>query len=305
MEFLYLLEKIRVPGLNEFMLAITTLGEETALLVIALILFWCADKRHGYYTLAVGLLGTIANQFMKLLFRIPRPWVRDPGFTALEQAKEGAGGFSFPSGHTQTAVGVLGAVAATTRRRWLAVISILGAFLVGFSRMYLGVHTPADVAVGALQSLVLLAVMYPLIYKKDGKFIPWVLVAQILIAAFYTVYVEGLRPQLLTADEAAYHNIESGIKNAYTLLGCTTGLLAVWLADRKLNFDTKAIWWGQILKVVLGLIVVLAVKEGLRAPLDLLCDGHLISRAIRYFLIVVTAGVLWPLTFRFVPKEKA
>lgn len=304
MEFLYLLEKIRLPGLNEFMLAITTLGEETALLVIALILFWCVDKRHGYYTLAVGLLGTIANQFMKLWFRIPRPWVRDPGFTALEQAKEGAGGFSFPSGHTQTAVGVLGAVAVTTRRRWLAVISVLGAVLVGFSRMYLGVHTPADVAVGALQSVILLAAMYPLIYKKDGKFIPWVLGTQILIAAVYTVYVEGLRPELLTADEAACHNIESGIKNAYTLLGCTTGLLVVWLADRKLNFDTKAIWWAQLLKIVIGLVLVLAVKEGLRAPLEALCGGHIVSRAIRYFLIVVMAGIVWPLSFRFFPKEK-
>ena len=40
MELLYFFEKIRVPGLNEFMLAITTLGEESAFLVIALILFW-------------------------------------------------------------------------------------------------------------------------------------------------------------------------------------------------------------------------------------------------------------------------
>lgn len=304
MDFLYLLEKIRVPGLNEFMLAITTLGEETALLVIALILFWCVDKRRGYYILSVGLLGTIANQFMKLWFRIPRPWVRDPDFTALEQAKEGAGGFSFPSGHTQTAVGVLGGVAVTTRRRWLCALSVFGALLVGFSRMYLGVHTPADVAVGALQSVVLLAVMYPLIYGKDGKLIPWVLAGELLISVVYTFHVEGMRPELLTADEAAYHNIESGIKNAYTLLGCTSGLLVVWFADRKLNFRTKAVWWAQILKILIGLALVLAVKEGLRAPLEALCGGHMISRAIRYFFVVIMAGILWPLAFRFAPKEK-
>ena len=52
MAFLYLLEKIRIPGLNEFMLAITTFGEETAFLVIALVLFWCVDKYVGYYTLS-------------------------------------------------------------------------------------------------------------------------------------------------------------------------------------------------------------------------------------------------------------
>ena len=83
MSFLYLLEKIRIPILNEFMLAITTLGEETAFLVIALILFWCVDKYLGYYTLSVGFVGVIGNQFLKLLFRIPRPWVIDPDFTIL------------------------------------------------------------------------------------------------------------------------------------------------------------------------------------------------------------------------------
>ena len=36
MDFLYLLEKIRVPGLNEFMLTVTHLGSETAFLVVAL-----------------------------------------------------------------------------------------------------------------------------------------------------------------------------------------------------------------------------------------------------------------------------
>ena len=86
MAFLYWLESLRIPVLNEFMLAVTYLGDEIAFLVVALILIWCADKRTGFYVLSVGFLGTIANQFMKLWFRIPRPWVLDPQFTILEQA---------------------------------------------------------------------------------------------------------------------------------------------------------------------------------------------------------------------------
>ena len=66
MGFLYLLEKIRMPGLNELMLAVTKLGEETAFLIIAMIVFWCVDKKKGYYLLAVGFVGTIINQFLKL-----------------------------------------------------------------------------------------------------------------------------------------------------------------------------------------------------------------------------------------------
>ena len=110
MQFLYFLESIRIPGLNEFMLGITYFGDEIAFLVTALILFWCVDKRQGYYILSVGFLGTIANQFMKLWFRIPRPWVQDPNFTILEQAREAATGYSFPSGHTQSSVGTFGGI---------------------------------------------------------------------------------------------------------------------------------------------------------------------------------------------------
>ena len=92
MELLYLLEKLRLPGLNEFMLLITRLGEETAFLAIALVVFWCVDKRRGYFLMAVGFAGTIINQFLKLCFRVPRPWVLDEGFTILEQAREAATG---------------------------------------------------------------------------------------------------------------------------------------------------------------------------------------------------------------------
>ena len=87
MKVLYFLESIRMPGLNEFMLGITRLGEETAFLVAALIVFWCVDKRKGYYVMAVGFAGTMASQFLKLLCRVPRPWALDPFFTILEQAR--------------------------------------------------------------------------------------------------------------------------------------------------------------------------------------------------------------------------
>jgi len=73
MEFLYVLENLRVPVLNEFMLGITYFGDEIAFLVVALILMWCADKRAGHFVMSVGFLGTIANQVVKLWFRITRP----------------------------------------------------------------------------------------------------------------------------------------------------------------------------------------------------------------------------------------
>ena len=299
MDFLYLLEKIRVPGLNELMLAVTELGGEMPFLVIALIVFWCVDKRRGYYVLSVGFLGTLTNQFMKLWFRIPRPWVLDPNFTILEQAREAASGYSFPSGHTQNAVGTFGALVVTTKTKLVRYIALALAVLVPFSRMYVGVHTPADVLVAAAIAVCFLLALRPVVFDWDGKYIPILLIAMTALAAAFLCFVE-FWPFPADIDP---HNLESGIKNAYTLAGSLVGLIIVYFVDEKyLRFDTKAVWWAQIVKVALGLLAVLAIKSGLKAPIDALCGGHMVARAIRYFLIVIMAGAVWPLTFKWFSK---
>lgn len=298
MNFLYLLESIRMPGLNEFMLAITYFGDEIAFLVTALILFWCVDKRQGYYILSVGFIGTIANQFMKLWFRIPRPWVRDPNFTILEQAREAASGYSFPSGHTQSSVGTFGGIAYTTKNKTIRILAIIIAVLVPFSRMYIGVHTPLDVLVAAAMAVVLIIVLHPVIFKHDGKYFPYLLGIMSLLAVGFLCFVE-FYPFPADVDE---HNLASGIKNAYTLLGSLLGLLMVYFIDEKwLHFPVKAVWWAQIIKIAIGLGLVLAVKSGLKEPLNALL-GEGVGRAVRYFLIVVVAGILWPLSFKWFSK---
>lgn len=298
MAFLYLLEKIRVPVLNEFMLLITQFGEETAFLVAAMILFWCVDKYKGYYILAVGFLGTLANQFMKLWFRVPRPWVLDENFTILEQAREAASGYSFPSGHTQSAVGTFGGIAYTAKNRWVRVAAIAIAVLVPFSRMYIGVHTPLDVLIAAAMAIILIILLKPIVLGTHNKGIPILLGVMTALAVGYMCFVEFYH---FPADVDA-HNLESGIKNAYTLLGALMGLLVVYIVDEKwLNFSTKAVWWVQILKVLFGLIFVLAVKSGLKTPLNTLF-GESVGRASRYFLIVIVAGIIWPLSFKWFSK---
>ena len=298
MDFLRVLEGIRIPVLNEFMLAITYLGDEIAFLVAALIVFWCVDKRKGYYIMSVGMLGTIANQFMKLWFRVPRPWVLDEKFTILEQAREGAGGYSFPSGHTQSSVGTFGGIAASSKNKIVKVICILIAILVPFSRMYVGVHTPLDVLVAAIMAVGLIFILRPLVLENDGKYIPAVLATMILAAIAYLCFVE-FYPFPVDIDS---HNLYSGTKNAYTLLGALLGFLVVYFVDEKwMHFPVKAVWWAQIIKIVVGLVLVLAVKEGLSSPLKLLL-GEFPGRMVRYFLIVIVAGILWPLAFPWLSR---
>ena len=287
-----------MPVLNEFMLLVTQFGEETAFLVAALIVFWCVDKYKGYYLMAVGFLGTMFNQILKLACRVPRPWVQDPNFTILEQAREAAAGYSFPSGHSQSAVGTFGGIAYTTKNKWVKGICIAIAVLVPLSRMYIGVHTPADVLVGAAMALVLVLGLKKPVLAQRVKNMKILIATMLAVAVGFLLYVEMFP---FPADYDA-HNLESGMKNAYTMLGCLTGVAIVYLVDsRYLNFDTKAIWWAQLLKILLGLGTVLAIKEGLRGPLELLLPIFP-ARAVRYFLIVIWAGIGWPSTFRFFAK---
>lgn len=298
MELLYFLEDIRVPVLNEFMLLITTLGEETAFLVLALILFWCVDKYKGYYILSVGFFGILANQFMKLWFRVPRPWVLDKNFTILEQAREAASGYSFPSGHTQSAVGAFGGVAYTTGNKWVRIAAIAVAVLVPLSRMYIGVHTPWDVLASVGVALILIFGMKPVVLTRSKKRFSILLSVMLLLCVSFLCFVE-FYPFPADID---VHNLESGVKNAYTLLGSVLGMLTVYIVDEKWqNFSTKAAWWAQILKVAGGLALVLAVKSGLKTPLNAVF-GESVGRAARYYLIVIVAGILWPMTFKWFSK---
>ena len=302
MSFLYRLESIRTPVLDSIMATITHLGEETFFLIIALLVFWCANKKRGYTLLLVGFLGIIVNQLLKLTFRIPRPWVKDPSFTVVESAVEEASGYSFPSGHTQNTVDTFGCVARGTRRLWLRIVCAVIIVAVAFSRMYLGVHTPLDVGVSLGIGVLLILFVYPLIEKAldSHRAVWWMLGGVVALSVIFLLLTELYFPTIEGIDA---HNLASGQKNAYTMLGCSLAIIPVFALDRyKIKFDTAAPLLGQLLKLVLGAAIAFAIKELLRSPLEALFAGHMIARAVRYFLIVVFAGTLWPMTFPFWAK---
>lgn len=303
MQFLYFLEGIRIPVLDNFFSLITHLGSETLFLAIAIIVFWCVSKRNGYYLMTVGFLGTLVNQFLKLICQIPRPWVKDPNFTIVESAREGATGYSFPSGHTQNAMSVLGCPARFTKKPWLRIVLIVVIALVGLSRMYLGVHTPLDVGVSLIVGGVLILALYPLFEKSDEnpRLMYYAMGALAVLALVYVLFV-NLWPWNADIDA---DNLASGVKNGWLILGASCGmLLSCWLERKYINFDTKAPLPAQILKVVLGLVLVLALKAGLKPILALVFGSMGIATAIRYFLIVLFAACVWPLTFPWFAKDK-
>ncbi len=298
MEFLLWLEGLRNPFLDALMQTVTYLGDEIFFMVIALAVFWCVDKREGYYLLFVGFFGTMINQFLKLLCRVPRPWVREPKLSIVEAAREGAEGYSFPSGHTQSAVGNFGTIARWNRGKLLRALSILMILLVSFSRLYLGVHTPLDVGVSLVIGGILVFAFYPLMQKApDDPRIMYALIGIMVLCSLAFVLYANMTD--FPMDEN-YENILSGRKNSYSLLGALLGFAIAYPVEKKyIRFSEKSCILAQISKVTFGLGVLLGVKEGLKALFSAMSFTWMGIHAVRYCAVVLFAALVWPLTFPF------
>ena len=301
MEFLKLLEGIRTPFLDSLFSLITHLGEETIFIVVGLLFYWCINKKKGYYLFFVGLFGTVVNQFLKLWFRIPRPWVKDPEFTIVESARAEATGYSFPSGHTQSSVGLFGGIAATRKETIVKIVMLVLCILVPFSRLYLGVHTPLDVGVSILVAVVLIFAFkfltdWAMKCKKNMRILMYSILA---LCLGFVLFVEFYN----FPSDIDMYNFEHGLSNGYKMLGTFLGLYISYEIDSKfVNFTVEADFIAQALKFGLGLIPLILIKSALKQPLLALCGGHFVADGIRYLLIGVFAGIVWPLTFKFFAK---
>ena len=230
---------------------------------------------------------------------IPRPWVLDPNFTTVAGAQADAGGYSFPSGHTQNSTGTFGSVLTFTKKRWLRALLIAFIVIVPITRMYLGVHTPLDVGVSLLIGGALVLALYPLfeLTKKKPNLMFYLLGGFFAISILFTVFAL-VYPFPAEIDAENLYELR---KNAFTLLGATGGVFVFYPIEKKfINFDEKATPWGQVVKLVFGVALVMAVKEGLKAVFVLIAgEEALWMRSIRYFAVVAVAMAVVPIFFKY------
>ena len=127
------------------------------LILFAVFYYWNRDKKGGLYTLVSYYFCMVLTPLIKLTACVYRPWIREPKIVPAGDAITTATGYSFPSGHTTTAGPLAGGMAVNLWKnekiKPLAVLFALLLPLTMFSRNYLGVHTPQDVCVGCLISL--------------------------------------------------------------------------------------------------------------------------------------------------------
>ncbi len=295
MNFLEFLQDLRNPVLDSIFSVITLLGEETVFIIIGLLFFWCIDKKQGYFLLSVGLLGTVLNQFLKLIFRIPRPWVLNPNIKIIESAREAATGYSFPSGHTQAGVGIFGGVARWNKQKWLRIACVALCVLIPFSRMWLGVHTPLDVTVSIIIALVLIFGIYPIIQMDNKNYVRIMFLVMMLIDIALILYAQLYR----FPSDVDSENLIHGTESAHKMMGCISGMWLAYEVDKNFShFEIKAKWWVQLIKLAIGIIPVVLIKSVLKTPLYALIGNKFIADGIRYFLLTAFAGAIWPFTFK-------
>jgi len=295
MELLHALEGIRSPILDTIFSLITMLGQETIAIVLLCLIYWCLNKRIAYVVGVAYFFSGLAVQGMKIGFRIDRPWVIDPTLKPVESAIEGATGYSFPSGHTQSATALFGTLAVKVRQTAVKVLCVAIVLLVAFSRMYLGVHTLLDVVTSLIITTLIILIVAKLLSKDEVN--KKRELALTLVLVFFAIAVIVIAAVMFSNGTIDQGYLTDCLKAAGAGIGFAVGM---FIERVYINFSvrTKNILW-QIIKFVVGIVGVLVIKEGLKS----VWGTGLVLDTARYFLICTWVTVFFPLIIkRFWPK---
>mgnify|MGYP000128093285 CR=1 FL=1 len=291
-DYLLFLQNIResMPALASIMNAVTHLGGSTISVVLIAVIYWCISKRTG---VRIGMALSIGN-ITNLDSRI----VPDPG------AIEGATGYSFPSGHSQNAMSIYGTIAADVNKRIWKILIFLVAFIVAFSRNFLGVHTPRDVVAGlavGFVGVVASGILLDWLEAGENRDLLW---AGVMIA----ITVAFLAYTSLKPYEAVYDGSEllvdpeEMIADCYKVAGVIFGICIGWPCERRwVRFTTEVSARTKIFRGIAGVVLVAAANfacKSIGAGIGIWAAGFIES-----FVPVIIVILIWPMIFTLIEKR--
>lgn len=270
LEILRHIQSIANPFFDFLFQLITICGEQIVLISIISIIYWALDKKFGEYIAYSVLTSVLLNNAIKDIFKMKRP-IGEEGIRTLRE--QTATGYSFPSGHTQSASSFYGSMAIYLKNRVMYIIATVTIILIGFSRLYLGVHYPKDVIVGGILGVLTSLICYKLYNRVENKMLLYVVTFAIFI------------PALTFAHSADF------IKGMGTYLGFIIG---IYIEKRYVNFSTEGNTGNKIIRVLLGIVILLVLQLGLKVILP---SGTIFS-FIRYALISLIGIGVYPMIFK-------
>lgn len=267
------------------------------------VIFWGVDKKWGYRFINTWGIGELLNGLIKLTVCAYRPWIRSDLIEPAGDSKTAATGYSFPSGHTTVATITYGTVVAwqKDKRRWLAIICALLIVLTGFSRNYLGVHTPQDVIVGFSVSVVNILIV-GLVQKKiqgNEKLIDILTFIGLGVVVAAILYIT-LKPYPMDyVDGELLVDPQKMMNDSFKACGAFTGIMIGSYIDRHyIRYEIPVGTSELPILTCVGAGIMLGWKE-LFAPATVVAAfgdhwGNFIAR----LLMVIFALCIWPIVIR-------
>ncbi len=272
-------QSIQNPILDWFFYITTNLGDQYAFIVVAVILYWTYNKKFAHKFALTFMISAMVNSGLKEIFKRPRPFTVDGVDTPFGYETTG---YSFPSGHAQ-ASGILGYTAYDLYKKhhknWLKWLGLFIVIVVPISRVYLAQHYLTDVLVGLILSIGVAVLMFKLIDKMNDK------------EEIYTLYFLPILVILMIF-----------VKNhdLYIAAGGFMGFaIGYFVEKRYVKYDVRNKPLNQVLKVILGVLIALVVKEGFK----FIFPDRLFFDFLRYLLIGGWAALGAPYLFKYVFKN--
>ena len=245
--------------LADFLLKMTYFGELNTVLVIMAVIYWCVSKDVGTYLLMGWSGNRILNGALKVTVCAYRPWIRDARIIPYGNSINTATSYSFPSGHTMNASTVFGggAVRKDLPGMLRAALGVM-VVLVAFSRIYLGVHTPQDILVGAVCGTLVMWLTLKLMQwvKAHPEKDVLILCVGIALAICVAVYA-GVKPypELLDAEGKLVVDGHKMANDTFKGVGWCSAFLVGWILERRLvSFSTDIPMVKRISRLAVGLL---------------------------------------------------
>ncbi|MCX6090477.1 MAG: phosphatase PAP2 family protein [Candidatus Atribacteria bacterium] len=278
-ESILFLQQFSTPFFDGLFHWVSFLGDEFFYFILLSFIYWCVDKKLGIRLSIVIFCSLYVNYTLKDFFHFPRP--QGAGIRVMDFPE----GESFPSGHAQSGATVSFFLARIFRKWWWYLLAGMITVLISLARVYLGVHYPRDVVVGALLGI-FFAFFFSFIFQKRDQ-------GKSMIPNGTEVVLSILGGCLLFL----FSRNTLSVRVAGSLMGVLVGS---FLEQAWVGFQEKATLLFQVIKYMGGMTSIIFLYLILKK----IFPDHSFALFIRYFFLNFWIVFVVPFVFQRVKSRE-